>query len=92
MTISASQVLKEFREMGRNELDLHVLFESAGNDPLGRTSVLDAVEELETMGLIEARGQDFYSLTDTGKQELKLVETFCNASPLIIYLLLLSTA
>jgi hypothetical protein len=76
MTIPATQVLNEFREMGRNRLDLHVLFESAGNDPLGRTLVLDAVEELKTVGLIESRGQDFYSLTDTGTQELvKLVES-----------------
>jgi hypothetical protein len=75
MTVPATQVLKAFREMGRNQLDLHVLFESAGNDPLGRTLVLDAVEELETMGLIQSRGQDFYSLTDTGKEELaKLVD------------------
>jgi hypothetical protein len=76
MTTSASQVLKVFGEMGRNELDLHVLFESAGNDPTGRTLVLDAIEELKTMGLIEPRGQDFYLLTDRGKDELtKLVDT-----------------
>ncbi len=81
MTSSASQVLKMFGEMGRNELDLHVLFESAGNDPSGRTQVLDAVEELKAMGLIESRGQDFYSLTDTGKKELaKQVESSSSAS------------
>jgi hypothetical protein len=69
MTSSASQVLKMFGEMGKNELDLHVLFESAGNEPDGRALVLDAVEELKTAGLIESRGGDFYSLTEKGKQE-----------------------
>lgn len=81
MTTSASQVLKIFAEMGRNELDLHVLFESAGNEPTGRMLVLDAVEELKAAGLIKSRGQDFYSLTDSGKREVaKLVETSSSAS------------
>jgi hypothetical protein len=81
MTTSASQVLKIFAEMGRNELDLHLLFESAGNDPAGRMLVLDAVEELKAEGLMESRGQDFYTLTDSGKQEAaKLVETSSSAS------------
>jgi hypothetical protein len=69
MTASAEQVLKMFGEMGKNDLDLHVLFESAGNEPDGRALVLDAVEELKTSGLIESRGGDFYSLTDKGKRE-----------------------
>jgi hypothetical protein len=81
MTPSASQVLKIFGEMGRNELDLHVLFESAGNEPDGRRLVLDAVEELKTAGLLESRGGDFYSLTDNGKQELtKLMESSSSSS------------
>ena len=76
MTVPASQVLKLFREMGKSELDLHVLFESAGNGPQGRILVLDAVEELKAAGLIESRGGDFYALTDKGKQEAaKLAES-----------------
>jgi hypothetical protein len=81
MTDSASEVLKIFGEMGKNELDLHVLFESAGNDPEGRTLVLDAVEELRKEGFIESRGGDFYFLTDSGKQEVaKLAESSSSAS------------
>ena len=81
MTTSASHVLKMFGETGRNQLDLHVLFESAGNEPEGRALVLDAVEELKAAGLIESRGGDFYSLTDKGKQEIgKLVESSSSAS------------
>ena len=81
MTNSASEVLKIFGEMGKNELDLHVLFESAGNDPESRTLVLDAVEDLRKEGLIESRGGDFYSLTDRGKQEVaKLAESSSSAS------------
>ena len=33
MAEPASQVLNMSMEMGTNELDLHVVFESAGNDP-----------------------------------------------------------
>ena len=81
MTSSASQVLKMFGEMGKSELDLHVLFESAGNEPDGRALVLDAVEELKTEGLIESRGGDFYSLTEKGKQEsARIVESSSAAS------------
>jgi hypothetical protein len=81
LTQSASQVLKIFGEMGKSELDLHVLFESAGNEPDGRILVLDAVEELKMAGLIESRGGDFYSLTDKGKQEsAKIIHSASAAS------------
>ena len=81
MTVAASQVLKIFGEMGKNVLDLHVLFESAGNEPQGREQVLDAVEELKAVGYIESRGGDFYSLTDKGKQEsARLVQSSSSAS------------
>ena len=76
MTKSAAQVLTIFGEMGRNELDLLMLFESAGNEPNCRTLVLDAVEELKAAGFIESRSGDFYSLTNYGKREVaKLVES-----------------
>jgi len=81
MTQSASQVLRVFGEMGKNELDLHVLFESAGNEPDGRILVLDAIEELKLAGLIESRGGDFYSLTDKGRQEsAKIAHSSSSAS------------
>ena len=40
------RVLNMFREMKRERLDLHVLFEAAGNDPVERKEVLEAIEEL----------------------------------------------
>ena len=55
---------------------LHVLFESAGNDPEGKDLVLDAAEELKSAGLIDSRGGDFSPLTEDGKCEVaKLVES-----------------
>jgi hypothetical protein len=38
-------VLRLFEEMGEDRLDLHVLFEAAGNEPAERRAVLDAVDE-----------------------------------------------
>ena len=63
----ARRVLKVFVEMGRESLDLHVLFEAGGNDPTSRNRVLDAVNRLVDTGLLESRGSDFYSLTGKGK-------------------------
>ena len=64
------QVLESFREMKRDRLDLHVLFESAGNDPAERERVLDAIEELVREDMLEAHSGDFYSLTVKGKKAL----------------------
>jgi len=64
------RVLRLFEEMGRDRLDLHVLFEAAGNKPSERQSVLDAVDELTRDGLLEECGADFYALTDKGKKQL----------------------
>ena len=61
-------ILKAFTEMKREQLDLHVFFEAAGNDPADRERVLDAIDELQREGIIESRGGDFYSLTTTGLQ------------------------
>jgi hypothetical protein len=46
------RVLNMFRKMKRERLDLHVLFEAAGNDPVERKEVLDAIEELVRDGLL----------------------------------------
>jgi hypothetical protein len=54
--------------MGEDRLDLHVLFEAAGNDPEGRLGVLDAVDELVRAGMLDACGGDFYTLTEKGKE------------------------
>jgi hemerythrin-like domain-containing protein len=63
----ARQVLNVFVEMGREALDLHILFEAGGNDPASRNRVLDAVNRLVDTGHLESRSGDFYSLTDKGR-------------------------
>ena len=66
----SAAVLKMFSDMQRERLDLHVIFESSGNDPAAREQVLDAVDDLVREGLLESVGGDFYVLTDKGKQAL----------------------
>jgi len=65
-----AEVLKMFGDMQRDRLDLHVMFESSGNEPAGRAQVLDAVDDLVREGYLQSAGGDFYSLTDKGKQAL----------------------
>lgn len=67
MTSLAVRVLRVFGEMGEGRLDLHVLFEAAGNEPEERLRVLDAIEELVRAGMLEASSGDFYALTEKGK-------------------------
>ena len=64
-----------FGDMQRERLDLHVMFESSGNEPTGRTQVLDAVDDLVREGYLQSAGGDFYSLTDKGKDALTLRES-----------------
>ena len=61
------KVLGMFAYWGKETLDLHELFEAGGNDAEARTAVFDIVERLVREGLLEERGNDFYSLTDAGK-------------------------
>jgi len=61
------RVLRLFGEMGKDRLDLHVLFEAAGNQPAERRSVLDAIDELIRAGMLEACGGDFFAVTEKGK-------------------------
>ena len=65
---TASRVLGMFQEMGKDALDLHELFEAGGNDPDARRAVFFAVESLVERGLLEERGNDFYALTDAGRE------------------------
>jgi hypothetical protein len=65
----SSKVLRLFVTMGKERLDLHVLFEAGGNEPSERRHVLDAIEELVREGLLDACGGDFYALTDKGKKQ-----------------------
>jgi hypothetical protein len=71
VTEPALGVLKVFQVMERDELDLHVLFESAGNDTAERQRVIDAVDELTRDRLIEPKGSDFYRLTEKGKSAMR---------------------
>jgi len=71
----SAEVLRMFGEMQRDRLDLHVMFESSGNEPAGRAQVLDAVDDLVREGYLQSAGGDFYSLTDKGKQALALPES-----------------
>jgi len=64
------QVLRLFGEMGKEQLDLHVLFEAGGNEPSQRDRVLDAIDELVRLGMVKARGSDFYELTESGKRAI----------------------
>ena len=62
------RVLAMFGELGRDALDLHELFEAGGNDPEARREVFYRVESLVERGLLEERGNDFYALTDKGRE------------------------
>lgn len=62
------RVLRSFAHWGKETLDLHTLFEAGGNDPDSRTRVFDIVEKLVKTGLLKEEGNDFYSLTEKGKE------------------------
>jgi predicted methyltransferase len=62
------EVLRSFSVWGKDSLDLHELFEAGGNDPEARTAVFDIVERLVREGMLREEGNDFYSLTEKGKQ------------------------
>ncbi len=62
------QVLGQFRRFRKESLDLHELFEAAGNDPEGRKQVFYRGEQLVEEGLLEERGNDFYALTEKGRE------------------------
>ena len=69
------QVLRSFSVWRKDTLDLHELFEAGGNDPEARTAVFDIVERLVNEGLLQEEGNDFYSLTDKGKEAAKQEST-----------------
>ena len=65
------KVLGSFAHWQKETLDLHELFEAGGNDPEARTAVFDIVEKLVAEGLLAEEGNDFYSLTQKGKEAIK---------------------
>ena len=52
------RVLQLFGEMGKDRLDLHALFEAAGNESTERRGVLDAIDELTRAGMLDECGSD----------------------------------
>jgi len=62
------RVLGSFEHWKKESLDLHTLFEAGGNDPDARTRVFDIVERFVKEGLLEELGNDFYSLTEKGRE------------------------
>jgi hypothetical protein len=62
------KVLGSFAHWRKETLDLHELFEAGGNDPEARTAVFDIVEKLVADGFLAEEGNDFYSLTEKGKE------------------------
>lgn len=65
------KVLGQFNRFNKESLDLHELFEAGGNDPEERKEVFYAVERLVEEGLLEERGNDFYALTEKGREAAK---------------------
>ncbi|HEY7783318.1 MAG TPA: hypothetical protein VIB00_01250 [Pyrinomonadaceae bacterium] len=65
------KVLQSFDDWKKEELDLHTLFEAGGNDPEARTRVFDIVEQLVKDGLLQAEMNDFFSLTEKGRDAIR---------------------
>jgi DNA-binding PadR family transcriptional regulator len=69
------RVLGSFEHWNKDKLDLHTLFEAGGNDPDERSAVFYAVERLVGEGLLREEGNDFYSLTEKGKEAAQRAKT-----------------
>ena len=67
------RVLASFEQWNKEKLDLHTLFEAGENDPDARTAVFDTVERLVKEGLLQEEGNDFYSLTEKGREAARLI-------------------
>lgn len=68
----SQRVLAQFKRFNKEPLDLHELFEAgSSNDPEERKEVFYAVEQLVEEGFLEERGNDFYALTEKGREAAK---------------------
>ena len=65
------KILAMYRRFDKESLDLHELFEAGGNDPEERKEVLYSVERMVEDGLLEELGNDFYGLTQKGREAAK---------------------
>jgi predicted methyltransferase len=70
----SKKVLRSFAVWRKDVLDLHELFEAGGNDPKARTAVFDIVERFVKEGILTEEGNDFYSLTEKGKELVKALK------------------
>ena len=68
MDEKAQRVLRMFKRFDKESLDLHELFEAGGNDPEERKQVFYTIERMVEDGILEERGNDFYSLTEKGRE------------------------
>ena len=67
------QVFSLFNRFDKESLDLHELFEAGGNDPEERKQALFTVERMVEDGLLEERGNDFYALTERGREVARTI-------------------
>ena len=74
MDTLTQKVLGMFEHWRKETLDLHELFEAGGNDAEARLAVFDTVERLVREGFLEERGNDFYALTEAGKQAAREIK------------------
>ena len=71
----SKKVLRSFAVWRKDVLDLHELFEAGGNNPEARTAVFDIVERFVKEGVLTEEGNDFYSLTEKGRDMAKSIES-----------------
>ena len=64
----AQKILAMYSRFSKESLDLHELFEAGGNDPEERKEVFYCVERMVEEGLLEELGNDFYGLTERGRE------------------------
>jgi hypothetical protein len=63
----SSRVMELFGTMGEDRLELHMLFEAAGDGTKEKIKVIDAIDDLVRAGRLEACSNGFYALTGRAK-------------------------
>lgn len=65
---TALRILRLFDELGRDQLDLHAMFDLAGGkNPEQQRAVLDEVDRMVANGWLRAVGSDFFMRTELGR-------------------------
>lgn len=65
------KILAMYGRFDKDSLDLHELFEAGGNDPEERKQIFYSVERMVEEGLLKELGNDFYGLTEKGREAAK---------------------